>query len=192
MPKRNPETEVKVPLTCGITLGIINTSRRTGHPAGLRRPWDYILSIPEIMAFGNTFRPLFDEVAQDQRSPDAFEGPEITGDSPVSQYRARKSYVPPRGEFYIWRKPTGIEILASIHGTITYTSQARWNEICTRFQQIITNHLGPDARAYLSDYNRDGNNRLYARFDTHIYYREYLPIQQASRELDQLYLRRGD
>jgi hypothetical protein len=182
MPRRNPETLVNVQTDVGITLGIIDTSRRTGRPAGLRRPWDYMLSIPEIAALNNAFWPLFEEIAGDEHSPEAYAGPD----------RARRSYVPARGHTSIRRKPTGVKFHVSITATSTYTSRSRWDEICTRFQQILTDHLGPDARAYLSDYEPghygpgDPCYELYARFDAQIYYSEYQPIQEASRELDRI------
>lgn len=178
MPMQNPETTENYG-----KVKVISTVRRKNRPQGLRKPWDYVLSIAEIREFAQAFRPLFEEISKDQISPEAFEGPDLY----------RTSYVPPKGEFYPYTKPQGVEIYAAIKGTSTFTSEKRWDDICTRFQEILHVHLGSDANAYLGSYtpgDYGDQNRcyeLYARFDTHIFYEEYLPIKEATQDFDDLW-----
>jgi hypothetical protein len=169
---------------------IIDTTRRTRldemKALGIKKPWDYIKTIPEIREFLSEFQPLFDEIRTDPRSPEAY----INYDD-----RCRKDHVPPKGDIFLWQKPTGVEISVNIDGTSTYTSEKRWIEITARYQKIIQDHISADAIPYISDYkpgHYGGNHNdpanwcfeLRAKYSTHIYYREYLPIRNAGRTLE--------
>jgi hypothetical protein len=175
---------------------IIDTTRRTRldelKTLGIRKPWDYIKTIQEIRDFLSEFQPLFEEIKNDPVSQDAYVN---------YTDRARPSHVPPFGEIYVWQKPTGAELSINITGTSTYTSEKRWNEITTRYRRITQKHLGDDAIPYIRNYapghycepHDDPANwcfELRAKFSTHIYYREYLPIRNAGRMLEQHITRR--
>lgn len=196
----NTKTTVDVPTNVG-TITLINTSRRN-RPAGLRKPWDYVMRIEEVKALVNEMKGFLVPIKELQFPSEDQKVSYPNRPNADQVFRSQYPLWKPRVSVFITDK---LHIGASVHFSVETTShvvtQNQWNSIQSGMQNILTNHMGDDAESfkegyaeyirepeyYLAKHNESEPSsaqfRLYTRFDSNIQFEETIPIREEAKSL---------
>ena len=196
----NTDTTTDVHTNIGV-ITMINTTRRN-RPKTLRKPWDYVLTIGAVGCMVDEMKAAIIPLKEIQ-SP--LESQKVNYPARPNSDQVFRSEYPewkPRVHTAVRDKlHSGAEVHFSVETSSFEVTPNQWNSLCNTMQSILTKHLGEDAILYRDNYfeyikepdfymERHGENkpspsqhRLYARFDTNIFFEEMLPITTASKTL---------
>lgn len=124
---------------------------RQNRPKGLRKPYEYILGTKDCKALLEELKFL---KAYEKEDKFQFSG--------VTKKSVSKGI---RFDLFLLAYKKG---LCGVEKE--GTSEAEWNEVCEKVQQILFKYLGEDALMYAEPYSDD--DKFQARFETYIMYKE--------------------
>ncbi len=154
----NEDYLVDVPTNIG-TITVIDVKRKN-VPAGLKKPYEYISSLPDVNNHYNKIKDYLKD-KDDSRKKNLHPVPGKL------QYASIDRKVVTKGikltVFLLGYSPRST-------GDITGVTKDQWNAIVKQTQKLLFDFLGPDAEMYVEPFSTD--DKFQARFETYVMYSE--------------------
>lgn len=136
-----------------VTYGDVTVieTKRKNRPAGLRKPYEYVLSLKDADLFITELR-----FATKALENQGFQFGGVTRKGLTRGYKV--------DFFLLGYEPDS--------GDTDGVSRKQWEEVTTLVQSILTKYLGPDAEAYIEPYS--SSEKFQARWEAYVMYKEFL------------------